>query len=1107
MKLKLVVTFMGFDIAASIAALAILSILYWYLLFKLINKLLPKQYANTQYALLISIVNTAVVFFTCVFIRLPNFPFVMMFAIMLLEFRFVYKCTLYQDVFCALACIIHVLIANTLINGIFSFLPQFLSHVTPYNALWETLSLVVTFILLNLAIVLVIRFLPLGIVRIINEHSEPQGFLIAWISINCAYLLYNKAMFYRHHTNFNWTGGQIALAVTVMATLYIVLFFAIKIVALLGYKEKNTELTQAMMHEQEYRNSVTKDALLSYEVNLTQNKILHGTENPPPIPGGITDSYMDMIAYTSNKSVHSDDISVFMKYASPDMLLRKFAHGKSEATADYRILKKSGEYIWVRSITNLVKDTETEDVIAYVYIKDINKEKRRLLELQHMAERDCLTELYNRETTSKLVNENLSDEHEHVNSVLFMIDVDNFKAINDHLGHAFGDAVLCELADKLRNIFRKGDILGRIGGDEFIVYIKNDAHEKIAQEKAEEICKTFSITYKGANGENRAVSSSIGIALAPKDGCCFDDLYRHADAALYMAKNAGKSRYCFYDGSDFAGYESNRSEIYMQGETAQKNFRQNRIEYVFKILYQSENPVEAIHSVLELVANHFFFERGYIFETDKDERTTSNTFEWCANGIPSKKDNFQHIPIAMVSAENESFYKTGTYIVKNLASMSQKERTVLEPQGIKSMFQFGIFDKRHLLGFIGFDNCINEALPSSTEIEEIATICNILSTFFVKQRIDEIASRDLQVRQAIMNHLSNVVYVINPENFELLFMNDQTRKWVGDIDAHTPCYRFFRGESSQCKDCPIRDLETNHAHQASREIFNDKYKIWMDATVSTLHWTDGSLACLVEAADKTAQKEEHMCHIEQLEKLAFTDEVTGVRNFCKFEKDALEILENEQNISHFLVKLDIDNFKLINQLYGYEKGNYILRCVANAIEKTARNKNEIFARVSSDEFVALFSAEDIATIKKLYEDFIRNFNSTVDKDFAFKCIFPHGVYVINSDDMQNLDIKNLFEKVNIAHKEAKLNKSKKYIIYDECMTQKALCIKEVENKMSDALINHEFVVYLQPKYYLNTETIGGAEALSRWQSENKSLFMPSAFIPVFEKNGFITKLD
>ncbi|MEG1126902.1 MAG: diguanylate cyclase, partial [Oscillospiraceae bacterium] len=89
---------------------------------------------------------------------------------------------------------------------------------------------------------------------------------------------------------------------------------------------------------------------------------------------------------------------------------------------------------------------------------------------------------------------------------------------------------------------------------------------------------------------------------------------------------------------------------------------------------------------------------------------------------------------------------------------------------------------------------------------------------------------------------------------------------------------------------------------------------------------------------------------------------------------------------------------LINQLYGYEKGNYILRCVANAIEKTARNKSEIFARVSSDEFVALFSAEDITTVKKLYEDFIRNFDSIVDKDFAFKCIFPHGVYVLNSDD-------------------------------------------------------------------------------------------------------------
>ncbi|MEG0687066.1 MAG: bifunctional diguanylate cyclase/phosphodiesterase [Hungatella sp.] len=540
---------------------------------------------------------------------------------------------------------------------------------------------------------------------------------------------------------------------------------------------------------------------------------------------------------------------------------------------------------------------------------------------------------------------------------------------------------------------------------------------------------------------------------------------------------------------------------------AQENFRQNRIEYIFKILYQSENPTEAIHSVLELIANHFSFERGYIFETSKDGQTTSNTFEWCAEGITPERENLQNLPIDVVSAANASFYKTGTYIVKTPDALQVRQRTLLQAQGIKSLFQFGIFDKRMLLGFIGFDNCTSEALPSNTEVDELTTTCNILATFFVKQRNDEIIAQDLQLRQSVMNHLSNFVYVINPITFEVLFMNDQTKKWVGGAECHTPCYHFFRGYTEPCADCPAQDLKSAPTQQICREIRNDKFKIWLETTVSTLCWTDGSMAYLVESADITRQKEDHLRHIAELEDLAFVDKLTGIPTFCKFEKDAQEILQKQPNTARFLVKLDIDNFKIINQLYGYEKGDKVLRCVALALKEAARNPDEIFARISSDEYIALFSIQDSSTITTLYYTFLQNFERLMDHDFMFKFTFPHGIYVIRPGDMQNLDIKDLFEKVNIAHKAAKSNKLKKFLVYDESMTKEVLRTKEIENKMLDALEHDEFLIYLQPKYVLATERIGGAEALSRWQNENPDLFFPGSFIPIFEKNGFITKLD
>ncbi|MEG1801377.1 MAG: diguanylate cyclase, partial [Oscillospiraceae bacterium] len=490
------------------------------------------------------------------------------------------------------------------------------------------------------------------------------------------------------------------------------------------------------------------------------------------------------------------------------------------------------------SVTNLLENIETGFLIAYVYIKNFDKEKKRQLELQRMAECDSLTGFYNKETTCKLINEYLMDTNKADNATMFMIDVDNFKEINDHLSHPFGDVVLCELADKLRCIFRKGDILGRIGGDEFIAFIKDDASVETAVSKAEEISKAFQMKYKGSKAEY-AISSSIGIAIAPKDGKNFEELYKHTDVALYRVKNAGKNGHQFYDGSDFSGYESRRNKIQLTGVTAQKNFRQNRIEYVFKILYQSQNPVEAIHSVLELVANHFSFARGYIFETSSDGKATSNTFEWCAQGVTPEIENLQNLPIDIASVANESFYKNGTYIVKTVDTLNVTQRDVLLSQGIKSVFQFGIFDKQRLLGFIGFDNCKSEMLPSDIEIDEIATICNILATFFVKQRNDEIAAQELQVRQAVMNHLSNFVYVINPKTFEVLFMNDQTKVWVGNVECNSPCYCFFRGNTEQCADCPIKNMEDNFAQQVCQEMYNSKFKTWLEITASTLRWTDG----------------------------------------------------------------------------------------------------------------------------------------------------------------------------------------------------------------------------------------------------------------------------
>lgn len=396
---------------------------------------------------------------------------------------------------------------------------------------------------------------------------------------------------------------------------------------------------------------------------------------------------------------------------------------------------------------------------------------------------------------------------------------------------------------------------------------------------------------------------------------------------------------------------------------------------------------------------------------------------------------------------------------------------------------------------------------------QIQALENVSRKGFRENRIEYVfrmlyqSEKDLLIRQEIMNHLDNYIYVINVATFELLFMNKKIQLLFNKSENGTACFRFFRGKTGQCEDCPLRELIGSETNRAVSEIYNDKMEIWMETSATLMRWTDGNRACLISCSDITKQKEAHLQHVRELEQLIYVDTLVGCSTYHKFQMDAQHILKRRPRATHLLVKLDIDHFKLINQIYGYEKGNEVLCFVAKALAQTVRSKNEIFARIANDEFVALFAIAEQTEIEELNKSFLIHFHRLIGNDFSFKCRFPNGRYLITPCDIKTTDIKDMFEKANIAHKTAKLAKTVDFIFYDESMTQEALRVRAIENKMTQALRNDEFVVYLQPKYYLKNETIGGAEALTRWKNENGDLFFPNAFIPVFEQNGFITKLD
>lgn len=171
------------------------------------------------------------------------------------------------------------------------------------------------------------------------------------------------------------------------------------------------------------------------------------------------------------------------------------------------------------------------------------RDRRRLMQ---KAEEDPLTGLLNKESTARSITDWLNEERCKGFQVLLMVDLDHFKEINDTYGHATGDLVLKKAAQVLRGVFRETDIVGRVGGDEFMVFLKNVGNPEVVQR----LMSTLNSRIRAVTVDDlpeETLSCSIGAAFYPRHGKDFTLLYENADRALYEAKRAGRNGHAVFE--------------------------------------------------------------------------------------------------------------------------------------------------------------------------------------------------------------------------------------------------------------------------------------------------------------------------------------------------------------------------------------------------------------------------------------------------------------------------------------------------------------------------------------------------------------------------------
>lgn len=226
------------------------------------------------------------------------------------------------------------------------------------------------------------------------------------------------------------------------------------------------------------------------------------------------------------------------------------------------------------------------------------------------------------------------------------------------------------------------------------------------------------------------------------------------------------------------------------------------------------------------------------------------------------------------------------------------------------------------------------------------------------------------------------------------------------------------------------------------------------------------------------------------------DKLTGVYNKEFFYRKASELIAENPDKQYSIVCTNIENFKLYNDIFGVKKGDELLINIANSLRNYSPSILYI-GRYEADRFLCIQEREQ----EKIDRE---RFFSTPINPIEKSVVMKWGIYEISDT---TLSIEQICDRALLAVDSIKGQYNVNFALYDDVMREKMIREKEITDVMEKAIKENQFIVYLQPKYSLSTDSMSGAEALVRWIHPEWGFMSPAEFIPLFEKNGFITQLD
>lgn len=686
---------------------------------------------------------------------------------------------------------------------------------------------------------------------------------------------------------------------------------------------------------------------------------------------------------------------LYADWAAFDKFAEQCKAGEPVLEVQLRIRDHKADYLWyqLKARTLLDKNGVPDSVIGTM--ENIDDRKRMEQRVADENMRDSLTKLYDCDHAKELMSNFLAVQDGTEYAGLLLINVDDFSTLTKKMGTTFANEVLKSMAADLDEIFYTSDILGRVGGDEFMILMKNIKKIPDIEKKMQEIQDVVQKTYSEEE-MNFTSTVTIGAAVFPIDGKGYEELYRNAEKALVYEKECGKNRYGLYDAGKEAEYEKLHIEeqhnkiknLYEQEQTYGRTETASLIEIAFKLIDESKDTDSAINLLLRQVTRQLKVDAICVRHRVGHEYKMTYPYT-CVKGNFSLKDQ----EIVMTKEDWESSLKRirengGFFCCSNIDEIEDEQlRDTCRKYEVRSFARCPYYEKDEYIGSLDFVSFTDERKWTREDRQTIQAVTNVISSYLLKMKAYEDAS-------------------------------------------------------------------------------------------------------------------------DTIERLTGFDSVTGFYKYEKFLELAENYLKTEGHGQYAIAYFDFSNFKYINENYGYEVGDKILKACADNANRFM-DRFIMGSRIVSDNIICLLNVDGwtaeqmVDALESGSQQFIDKIHS---KYLTSNMISATGLCTFQADENGVL-LKNIISNANLARKEAKKTGKTCCVVYDESMGLNL--VKEVEyiNNMENAFRNHEFVVYMQPKINLKNQKIIGAEALVRWIKPDGEVICPNDFIPVFEKNKSVTLLD